>query len=363
ANPCSNMTCMFMCVAMPDGARCLCDDDHKLTKGNPGCYGPKVSHVTPQVSSSKPTTLQTTENDSFLSISQRKPDLIETSNVLLLETTTSKSGIPSMKSGSGQTSTSTLTAGALSSSSSSSSPQPPPTVSTTAAPPSHTPAPPFSGDAVESCDLCANGGTCLNITGLLFCLCKDGDSCLRESNHQGSTRKRNNSVIWIPAVVVAVTSLIIFVTVAVVCYFKRKRGRSSLMTAIAFKNPNFALRQGDKDNLVARVSFGGTFFREDEVDQEADCTLSDDWWRRLLSRSRITLDSPSLPKPDTHRSISTVEEVDELEEEAEEEVEDKILREVGRRGRDKIVSFRPGGGGSGKDPQFLETSDRSRLLI
>ncbi|RUS84980.1 hypothetical protein EGW08_007225 [Elysia chlorotica] len=254
--------------------------------------------------------------------------------------------------GHGRTST---TSTSLASSSSSSFPS----LNSTATPPQSWPLP--DAEVVETCDQCSDGGTCLNATGRLVCLCKDGHSCVEDIEKQpNSLNKGDKHLTWIPVVVVAVTVLLILVTVALGCYFRKKKNPPSLMTTISFKNPNFAVKNGDKDNL-ARVSFGGSFFKEEEVDEEADYTLDDDWWRRLLARSRVTLDSSTRNKPPIHRSISTVEEEEE-EEEEEGEVEEQV-KEVGRRGRGvKISSFLPGSG-TGKDPQILETSDKSRLLV
>ena len=46
-----------------------------------------------------------------------------------------------------------------------------------------------------------------------------------------------------------------------------------MMTTIAYKKPNFAVSKGNKNDLVPRVSFGGTFFKEEEVDEEVSFSI------------------------------------------------------------------------------------------
>ncbi|GFO15826.1 hypothetical protein PoB_004233100 [Plakobranchus ocellatus] len=153
---------------------------------------------------------------------------------------------------------------------------------------------------------------------------------------------------------------------------RSSRARNNLMGAIAFKNPNFISRKGDNNQLVSHISFGNSFYKEEEVDEEAGWPGEQDWWRTLLTRSRMSVDPAAFTSAQgSHRRITRVDEEDEEEKDEDEDEEEqetetettRVVVEIIRKGDNNAVGRMDTMSAVGKDPQLGKTSDRAKLLV
>lgn len=233
--------CMYLCVSTPTGSQCLCPKGYAMT-GNPNCEGPYVLNIptTTQRTTTKKTTVKTkTTKRTTQKAAQKTKDSV---------------------------------------------------LFTTAVPTNST-----------ICPLpCKNQGSCISVMNTIQCSCPVGYSGKLCENYNISTPTKTrktqangdeaegSSFAWVGGLVFTIVVLVVLAAVGG-CYMRYKRNNASFLSTIKYLHAKSGKgKENDRTELIPEISFSNPGFQE-EIDQEAEAFQ--EWWKKLLTRSRRSVDS------------------------------------------------------------------------